>query len=114
MGVNPRKRVPDDTPINDIEWAEPPPRKVRYDWEAIANVLRQRPLSWAKVFENGRTSQVNAIRQGSVQAVHPDLGFEVRTTDNVREPVRQCTLYMRYNPDKVKGLRAAVKTSRKG
>lgn len=108
-----RSRLPDDEPVDAISFESPPPRRQRYDWEAIAAKLIERPMEWAKVFEHGRTSQVNAIRQGAVTAVHPDLGFEVRTTDNVREPVRTCTLWMRFNPAKVKPLRKSVTSSRK-
>lgn len=111
--MSPRK-LPDDDPVNAIEWADPPPRRVRYDWETVAAKLRKRPMTWAKVFEQGRTSQVNAIRQGSVSALHPDLGFEVRTTNNVRWPVRLCDLYLRFNPDKVQPLRSTLKAGRKG
>jgi len=108
-----RRGLPDDNPVEAVTWEAPPPRKPRYDWPKIATKLQARPMEWAKVFEGGRTSQVNAIRQGSVAAVHPDLGFELRTTDNVREPVRTCTLWMRFNPDKVRPLRKAVSTARK-
>lgn len=109
-----RRRLPDDDPIRSINgWEDPPARRKRYDWEAIARQVQAKPMQWAKVFEGGRTSQVNAIRQGSVAAVHPDLGFEVRTTNNVRVPERRCDLYLRYNPDKVKPLRQAVKAGRK-
>jgi hypothetical protein len=45
---------------------------------------------------------------GRVAAVHPDLGFETTTANNVRA-TRLCTLYMRYNPDAVHpSLRAEI------
>ena len=103
---------PDDPAISEIAWADPPRRKTRYDWPVIADKLRGEPMAWARVFEQDRTSVVNAIRQGAVAAVHPELGFEVRTTHNVREPVRRCDLYMRFNPDKVIPLRSAIRSTR--
>ncbi len=98
-----------DTPQADLTWeTPPPPRSRRYDWETIADQLRTRPLEWAKVFDRDRTSLATAIRIKGISALHPDKGFEVRTSNNVRLPVedgkemRLCSLYLRYNPDKVK------------
>lgn len=91
----------DETRTSSVVWESPPETtRNRFDWSAIADALKAEPMEWGRVFENDRTSYVNAIRQGGVKALHPDLGFEMRTTNNVREPVRLCTLYMRYNPDK--------------
>lgn len=93
-----RAEIPKTT---GVVWEAPPSTpKHRFDWDAIAGALREQPYEWGKVFEKDRTSVVNAIRQGSVKPLHRELGFEVRTTNNTREPVRMCTLYMRYNPDK--------------
>lgn len=108
-----RKPGEEDPVVSDVQWETPPRRKTRYDWPVIADKLRAEPMVWAKIFEQDRTSVVNAIRQGSVSAVHPDLGFEIRTTHNVREPVRRCDLYLRFNPDKVKPLRSAIRSARK-
>ena len=83
-----------------VPWAVPPDPVRRYDWVAIAEQLRGSPLEWARVFEQDRTSLVNAIRQGGIVALRPELGFEVRTTNNTRTAPRTCSLYMRYNPDK--------------
>lgn len=85
------------TKTSTVVWEEPPPNTA-YDWEAIAEDLRARPGQWAKVFEGDRTSYVVAIRSGSIRALRPEDGFEVKTRDNTREPVRTCTLYLRYNP----------------
>lgn len=97
----------DQERVSDVSWEIPPQSeaetRVRYDWTKIAALLRERPGEWAKVFEDDRTSVVNAIRQGSVRVLHPDLGFEVRTRNNVRSPVRRCSLYLRYVAEKDNG-----------
>jgi len=84
--------------IADVTWEDPPATRRRYDWDAIAAKLRDKPGEWAKVFEYDRTSTVNAIRQGAITPLSPALGFEVRTRNNVRHPIRMCSLYMRWNP----------------
>lgn len=86
--------------VSSVEWETP--NRPRYDWAAIAEQLRSQPMEWGKVFENGPTSTVNAVRQGNVRHVRPDDGFEVRTTNNVREPERRCSFYLRFNPAKVR------------
>jgi hypothetical protein len=89
---------------SEVVWEPPPPeQRKRYDWNKIAAKLKRRPGEWAKVFEQDRTSVVNAIRQGAVKSLHPDLGFEVRTRNNVRAPIRKCDLYLRYVPERDKG-----------
>lgn len=91
-----------DGRIAQVEWEDPPPvdERVRYDWAKIAAQLRERPNEWAKVFDLDRTSVVNALRQGKIKALLPDHGFEVMTRNNVRKPVRVCSLYLRYVPSK--------------
>lgn len=96
-------------PTATLRFEEPPPlRGRRYDWDAIAEQLRRRPMEWATVFERDRTSLATAIRIKGIQALHPDKGFEVRTSNNVRlrdendKELRLCTLHLRYNPEKVK------------
>ena len=87
--------------VVEVVWEEPPPEsrsRNKYDWENIAHQLRSRPNHWAKVFDDGPTSVVNAIRQRKVTHLDPAMGFQVRTRNNVRTPVRSCTLYMRYVP----------------
>lgn len=88
---------------SDIEWVKslPPHGRSAYDWEAIAAQLRRRPMKWGRIFVEDKASIPNAVRQGSVAAVHPNLGFEVTTKNNVRTPTRTCSMFMRYNPDKV-------------
>jgi hypothetical protein len=98
--------------ISAVEWRQPPVVG-KYDWAKIADQLRKRPMEWARVFEQDRAAISNAVKQGSVTVVHPDLGFEFRTAKNHREPPRLCDLYMRYNPDKVSPLRDAVRSQRK-
>lgn len=88
----------DDRPtVRDVTW-ETPPERSGYDWAAIAVQLRSRPGEWARIFDSDRISLVNAIRQGSVSPLDPTLGFEVLTRNNVRSPIRKCSLYMRWNP----------------
>lgn len=109
-----RKRKEPSEKIATVSWEEPPVYKLSYAWDTIAAQLRLHPMEWAKVFSDDRTSVANAIRQGSVAAVHPDLGFEIQTTNNVRGPIRTCDMYMRYNPARVGALRQAVYGQRKG
>jgi hypothetical protein len=96
-------------PKSDVTWENPPEsRGTQYDWAAIAEKLRRNPMEWAKVFDNDRTSLATAIRIKGIQALHPDKGFEVKTANNIRfmgddgKEKRRCTLYLRYNPEKVK------------
>jgi len=93
---------PDPTvPISSVTFRDPPvPPK--YDWPAIAAQLRERPGEWALVFKAGNASRVNAVRDGRIAAVHPDLGFEMTTVNNTRQSPRTCDLYLRFNPEKVK------------
>jgi hypothetical protein len=98
----------------EVSWEEPPARPPQYDWAAIAESLKARPNQWAKIWDKDRSSVVVAVRQGSILAVHPSLGFETRTTNNTLDTPRTCTLYMRWNPDAVEsGLTAAILASRK-
>lgn len=90
-------KEPDD--LGDMVWASPPPSdRGRYDWPSIAQVLRDHPGEWLRIFEEGPTSTANMLRQGDVAVLHPDDGFEVRTRNNVRTPQRRCALYLRYVP----------------
>ena len=90
----------DDDRVAEVKWEQPPEKGIRYDWAAIAEQLKAQPLTWAKIFDEDRASVVGAIRQGNIKPVRPTLGFQTRTTNNVREPVRLCTLYMRYVPSR--------------
>lgn len=84
---------------SEVTWESPPPiGQGRYDWAVIAAKLEMQPGEWAKIFDEDKTSIVNAIRQGKIVALRPGLGFEVRTANNTRTPVRTCSLYLRYNP----------------
>lgn len=86
----------------DMSWQDPA-GPLRYRWDAIARELREHPMTWARVFEQDRTSLVVAVRQGAIVAVHPRRGYETQTRRNVREPgePRRCDLYMRFNPNLV-------------
>lgn len=85
-------------PATGVAW-ESPPSADRPDWSAVAVELRANPMEWMKVYVDGRASWWDAIRRGRVKALHPDLGFEGRSTANFRSIPRTCTLHMRYNPD---------------
>lgn len=119
--MGPRPPAPVDTGatgdasevVDEVTFTEPP-GKIMYDWEKIATLVRQHPMTWALVFTQDRTSVVNAIRMGGVAPVHPDLGFQTRTAHNKRGPVRTCDLYLRWNPDKVKPTAAMLHEVRKG
>ena len=90
----------DETSKSDLTWEQPPARSgATYNWNEIAQQLRARPTVWAKIDDNVKVSTINALRQGSVRVLHPDMGFEVRTTNNVREAPRKATLFLRYNPE---------------
>jgi hypothetical protein len=94
-----------DEPKGSVVFEEPPPRRVpRYDWAKIREQLVAHPNQWARVFEDDLTSLVTAIRMQGIVAMRADRGIEVRTTNNVREPERRCSLWARYCPDKDKSL----------
>lgn len=81
------------------KWKEPPPARVTaYPWKEIAALLRKNPEKWRLIFDKDRTSLTIAIRNGHIAALRPEDGFEVRTTNNTKEPKRTCSLYMRYVP----------------
>lgn len=91
------------TKSHPVTWEEPPPHpRMRYDWTAIAKELRKHPNQWAKIFDDDRTSLATAIRIHGIKVLDPDLGFEVRTTNNVRGTPRMCSLYLRYVPNEEK------------
>lgn len=99
---------------SEVTWESPPPiGQGRYDWAVIAEKLKTQPGEWAKVFDEDKTSIVNAIRQGKIRVVAPELGFQVRTANNVRRPVRTCSLYLRYNPDSAPKTPVPVKKSKR-
>lgn len=89
-------------PEAEVTWEDPPESRHEYDWTTIARQLRRKPGKWAKVFDLDRTSLATAIRIGSIKALEPSKGFEVKTANNTRGTPRTCTLYLRYNPEKVK------------
>lgn len=99
--------------VRSVTWEEPAEPEMRYDWAAIAEEVKSKPREWAKIFDNDKTSIVNAIRQGAIRPLSPDLGFEVRTRNNVRFPERKCTLFMRYVPGKSFPVTAAKKAAPK-
>ena len=91
-------KAEESEPVSDVTWEEPAESRPRYDWSVIAEKLRANPDEWAKIFDDDKTSLVNAIRQGAIRVLDPTLGFQVQTRNNVREPERRCALYMRYVP----------------
>jgi hypothetical protein len=92
---------------------ETPPERLRFNWAKIAEQLRADPMEWYVVFKDGRASVYEAVRQGNVADVHPDLGFETETFNNKRTSPRTCDMYIRYNPDRQSDLRAVLTASRK-
>jgi hypothetical protein len=95
---------------SEVTWESPPPiGQGRYDWAVIAEKLKTQPGEWAKVFDEDKTSIVNAIRQGKIRVLDPGLGFQIRTANNVRRPTRTCSLYLRYNPDRAPKIPVPVK-----
>lgn len=84
----------------EVTWENPPPSRQRYDWSAIAQQLRERPMQWAKIFDADRASLATAIRIRGIQALLPEKGYEVKTANNTRDTPRICTMYLRYNPEK--------------
>lgn len=100
-------------PVRTVTFTNPPEKRGRYDWSAISEELRAHPREWAMIFEKDKTSIANAVRYGFVGSMHPALGFEYRTANNVRYPERVCTLYARYDPDKADPLRDTVRQSRR-
>lgn len=98
--------------VVNFEAAMPLKSHGRYDWVQIASDLRAHPGEWGMVFDLDRTSIVNAVRQGSIRVLAPDLGFEVRTRRNVLGEVRSCQLWMRHVPEKEDPVKAAIVLSR--
>lgn len=88
-----------------------PPSSGRPDWAAVAATLRSRPGAWLLVCTAGRVTWADAIKRGRVNALRPDLGFEVSTNRNTRGYPRTCDLYMRFNPDKVDPLSDLLRES---
>lgn len=105
----------DDDPTRKITTVEKkiPPVRTRYDWLRISEQMRAAPMEWHCIYENDRTAVANAVRQGSVADVHPDLGFEALTINNRRTSPRTCDFYMRYNPEKETTLRNIINANRK-
>jgi hypothetical protein len=78
---------------------QPPPSKGSYDWTAIAAALRDHPQRWILTFQQERYSLVVALRNGSIAALRPALGFRTTTRRNTRTKPRLCDLYIMYDPD---------------
>ena len=82
----------------EIKW-ESPPSRGSYNWDEIAEKLRENPGEWALIFKNDRRSIAVALAQGSVKAMVE--GFEFMTRNNRFEDRdgarrRVCDLYIRY------------------
>lgn len=91
-------------PTSDITFEDPPGLPV-YDWPGIVAKLESNPMGWARIFERGKTTQAESIRNGFNSVVAPVNGIEVKTRNNERvvdeasgRVTRYCTLYLRYNP----------------
>ena len=70
-----------------------------YDWEAIADVLKQNPGKWTLAFRQERYSLHIAIRQGKIVALRPELGFRTVTRKNSRTKPRMADIYLAYMPE---------------
>ena len=81
--------------------AEPPPARKRRDWGPVVKQLRRKPEKWHLVIENCKVSVIQAIRQGSVSALLPSKGFEVRQGNTHRpdDGPKRADLYLRYVPE---------------
>jgi hypothetical protein len=94
-------------------WDSPPP-KTAFDWDQIAQDLRGKPMEWVQFKDRVKVSVVNALRQGSVPILHPDLGFQVEQRNTVKVPrPPTCNLWLRYNPDQVRSdLRETIESTK--
>jgi hypothetical protein len=88
-----------DTRSAGIGWKTPPKSRHGYDWDVIATELQARPGQWKLIFEGGRTSVANVIRNGNVRQLRPSDGFQVTTRNNRAatdtEP-KSCDMYLRW------------------
>lgn len=77
---------------------DPPPEPTRHDWVAAAKKLRKAPDKWFLVIEQCKVSTIQAIRQGSVRALDPAMGFEVRqaSTSVGSDGRKRADLYLRF------------------
>lgn len=89
----------DEEKSTGVGWFPPPKSRHGYDWEVIAAELRARPGKWKLIYEGGKTTVANGIRQGHVNVLLPSDGFEVTTRNNrpaTSENPKTCDLYLRY------------------
>jgi hypothetical protein len=71
-----------------MKWEDPPiGQGTRYDWQAIAEQLRQNPQRWAKI-EVKSTTYATLIPRGQVMAFRPAGAYEARTSKG--------SLFIRY------------------
>lgn len=78
-----------------LKFEDPPPRtRNRFDWEKVANELRQHPGEWALIAKNFPASLVSSAYNGIKS--FPMDEFELSTSDNTRTTPRTCTLHARY------------------
>lgn len=80
-----------------------PPKNNRgaYDWNWIANFLREHPGEWYWIFKQDRASLANGIRQGGVASLRKHKGFRVLTRKNVgKGGARRCDMYLMYDPSR--------------
>lgn len=84
-------------------FAEPPDRYRKrkvYDWDQTYALIKGNPGQWLVLAEPGYVSTYNAITQRKVSNFHPDMGIEMRTSDNdLSASPRTATIWVRYNPD---------------
>lgn len=90
---------PDETKSTGVGWHQPPKSRHGYDWDIIAAELKARPGQWKLIFEGGRTSVANGIRNGNVRQLRPAEGFEVTTRNNrvaTDDGPKTCDMYLRW------------------
>lgn len=89
-------------PAGYLEPADPPPDKWRPDWAEIAQTLRADPGVWHTIFLGERASLATAVALNHISHLQREDGFEMKTANNTRGPLRTCDLYMRWNKPKRK------------
>jgi len=88
----------DEKNVVSVEFTQPPPM-TRYDWQSVADELRQKPNEWARVFKDGPVSAVNSLRQGVAALPPEEFKFRTSNNDKTARP-RTCDLWIMYTPRK--------------
>lgn len=93
-------------PAPKLVFKDPPPEKRDYQWEAVAEQLRERPGEWALVHRDLPASVPWAVNAGRISHVHPDRGFQARSAGGYdhetagRKPTRYAAeMFLIYRPE---------------